>query len=173
MYDATHHGTKNGPAEKLDRPESIAETSCDRLALGELRRATGLLEAALLALDDAGVAGEETSALEVGTVVASLEKSAGDTQTQGAGLTGDAATIAQGDDVEGTEGVGHLERGEGILNELMTAEVLLGVTLVDGHLTGAGDDTDTSNGILATAGAVVNNGVLSHLLASSSILTGF
>ena len=78
------------------------------LALGELGSATGLLEAVLLALDDAGVAGEETSALEVGAVVASLEKGAGNAQTQGTGLTGDAATIAQGDDVEGAEGVGHL-----------------------------------------------------------------
>ena len=79
------------------------------LALGELGSATGLLEAVLLALDDAGVAGEETSALEVGAVVASLEKGAGNAQTQGTGLTGDTATIAQGDDVKGTEGVGHLE----------------------------------------------------------------
>ena len=120
-------------------------------------------ETVLLALDHASIAGEVTSALEVGTVIASVQKGASDAETKGAGLTGDAAAIAKGDDVEGTEGVGNLEGGQGAIEKLLTTEVLESVTLVDGHLAGAGDDTDTSNGVLATAGAVVNNGVLSHL----------
>ena len=60
-------------------------------------------------------------------------------------------------------GVGHLEGSKGVLNELMTAEILLGVTLVDGHLAGAGDETDAGDGVLTTAGTLVDNGVLSHL----------
>ena len=82
---------------------------------------------------------------------------------QSAGLTGDAAAIAQSDNVELTGGVGHLEGSKGVLNELMTAEILLGVTLVDGHLAGAGDETDAGDGVLTTAGTLVDNGVLSHL----------
>ena len=71
-----------------------------KLALGELRSAAGLLKTELLALDDASIARKETSALEVGTVVASVQQSTSDAEAQGASLTGDAATIAQGDDVE-------------------------------------------------------------------------
>ena len=133
------------------------------LALGELGSAAGLLEAVLLALDHASIARKETGLLEVSTVVASVQKSAGDAQAQSAGLTGDAAAIAQSDNVELTGGVGHLEGSKGVLNELMTAEILLGVTLVDGHLAGAGDETDAGDGVLTTAGTLVDNGVLSHL----------
>ena len=133
------------------------------LALGELGSAAGLLEAVLLALDHASIARKETGLLEVSTVVASVQKSASDAQTQSAGLTGDAAAIAQSDNVELTGGVGHLEGSKGVLNELMTAEILLGVTLVDGHLAGAGDETDAGDGVLTTAGTLVDNGVLSHL----------
>ena len=133
------------------------------LALGELGSAAGLLEAVLLALDHASIARKETGLLEVSTVVASVQKSASDAQAQSAGLTGDAAAIAQSDNVELTGGVGHLEGSKGVLNELMTAEILLGVTLVDGHLAGAGDETDAGDGVLTTAGTLVDNGVLSHL----------
>ena len=133
------------------------------LALGELGSAAGLLEAVLLALDHASIARKETGLLEVSTVVASVQKSASDAQAQSAGLTRDAAAIAQSDNVELTGGVGHLEGSKGVLNELMTAEILLGVTLVDGHLAGAGDETDAGDGVLTTAGTLVDNGVLSHL----------
>ena len=133
------------------------------LALGELGSAAGLLEAVLLALDHASIARKETGLLEVSTVVASVQKSASDAQAQSAGLTGDAAAIAQSDNVELTGGIGHLEGSKGVLNELMTAEILLGVTLVDGHLAGAGDETDAGDGVLTTAGTLVDNGVLSHL----------
>ena len=133
------------------------------LALGELGSAAGLLEAVLLALDHASIARKETGLLEVSTVIASVQKSASDAQAQSAGLTGDAAAIAQSDNVELTGGVGHLEGSKGVLNELMTAEILLGITLVDGHLAGAGDETDAGDGVLTTAGTLVDNGVLSHL----------
>ena len=86
-----------------------APASPKSLALGELRALAGLLQARLLALDGTGVAREETSLLEIGAVVASLEEGAGDAQAQGAGLTRDAATIAQGDDVEVVNGVRHLD----------------------------------------------------------------
>ena len=134
-----------------------------RLTLGELERTTGLGLAVLLALDHASIARKEAGLLEVSTVVASVQKSASDTQAQSAGLTGDAAAIAQSDNVELTGSVGHLEGSKGVLNELMTAEILLGVTLVDGHLAGAGDETDAGDGVLTTAGTLVDNGVLSHL----------
>src|SRR6056297_3185372 len=58
-------------------------------ALGELRRATGLLEAVLLALHLAGVAGQETSALERTPVVRVVpDERAGERQEQGTGLAG-------------------------------------------------------------------------------------
>ena len=95
-----------------------------RLALAELGSAAGLLEAVLLALDHASIARKETGLLEVSTVVASVQKSASDAQAQSAGLTGDAAAIAQSDNVELTGGVGHLEGSKGVLNELMTACLL-------------------------------------------------
>ncbi len=124
------------------------------LALGELRALAGLLQAVLLALDGTGVAGEEASLLEVGAVVASLEEGAGDAEAQGAGLTGDAAAVAQGDDVEVLNGVGNLEGRAGVVNELLAAEVVQRVAAVDGDLAGAGDETDSGDSLLAAAGAI-------------------
>ena len=43
------------------------------------------------------------------------------------------------------------------------AEVILCIGLVDGDLAGAGDETDAGDGVLTTAGTLVDNGVLSHL----------
>ncbi len=117
--------------------------------------AASLLEAVLLALDHASIARKETGLLEVSTVVASVQERTSDAQAQSAGLTGDAAAIAQSDNVELT-GRRHREGSKGVLNELMTAEVLLGVTLVDGHLAGAGDETDAGDGVLTTAGTLVD-----------------
>jgi hypothetical protein len=64
-----------------------------RLALRELRRLAGLLETGLLALDDAGVTGEEAGLLEGGTVVLAVDlvQRTGDRETQGARLTRGAA----------------------------------------------------------------------------------
>ena len=93
------------------------------LALGELRALAGLLQTVLLALDGAGVTGEEAGALELGTVVASIKEGASNAKAQGAGLAVDAATVALGDDVKVTSGVGHVKGSEGVVNELLTAKV--------------------------------------------------
>ena len=161
--DAIQRHEKTEPAEHAADSvfESKYQAKC--LALGELRSATCLLQAVLLALDHASIAGQETGLLEVGTVIASVQKSASNAQTKGAGLAGDAAAIKKGDDIEGTEGIGNLEGSESVLDQLLAAKVLLGIALVNGDLTGTGNETDAGNGVLTTAGALINNGVLSHL----------
>src|SRR5690606_15071101 len=64
-----------------------------RSALGVLRRLAGLLEAGLLALDDARVATEEPGLLEGRAVVllVDLVQRAGHAEAHGPGLTGRAA----------------------------------------------------------------------------------
>ena len=133
------------------------------LALGELRALAGLLEAVLLTLDGAGVTGEVAGLLEVFTVLAGVEKGAGDAEAQRAGLAGDAAAIAVGEDVKALGGLGQAQRGDGVVDELLTAEVVDGLAAVHDDLAGAGDKTNAGDGLLAAAGAGVDNGVLSHI----------
>src|SRR6478672_4715641 len=74
----------------------------DGSALAELRSLTGLLQTGLLALDHAGVAGQQTSPLQrrpVGLDVDRVERT-GDTEAQRARLAGDATAVDAGDDVE-------------------------------------------------------------------------
>ena len=130
LSTATHK--KSGPAASADPDKGQSDEK--NLALRELRALAGLLEAVLLALDGTGVTGEEASLLELLAVLASLEKSAGDTKTKGAGLAVDAAAIAASEDVEGLGGLSQTEGRSGVVNKLLTAKVLCSVAAVDDDL---------------------------------------
>ncbi len=72
-------------------------------ALAELRRAAGGLEAVLLALLHARVAGEEAGGLQRGAEFrVHLQQGAGDAVAQGAGLAGHAAAVDAGLHIEVT-----------------------------------------------------------------------
>src|SRR5689334_13277387 len=89
-----------------------------RSALAELRGLAGLLETSLLALHDAGVAGEQAGLLErraVGLDVDGVERT-GHTEAQGAGLTGDATAVDAGDHVEAAL---ELQLGERLVGDLL------------------------------------------------------
>jgi hypothetical protein len=88
-----------GLTSLVDRgPSSLVRVA---LALGELGGAAGFVQADLLALDFAGVAGHETGfaqrALERFVV---FDQGAGDTEADRAGLAGDAAAFDGDEDVE-------------------------------------------------------------------------
>src|ERR687896_1615758 len=123
-------------------------------ALAVLRSLAGLLEAVLLPLLDARVAGEEPGALQRRTVVdVDGLQGARDAETQSTRLAGDAAAAHAGDDVELALGAQHHERLVHDLLVHLVGEVLLERTAVDLPLAGARDDADARDGLLAAAGA--------------------
>src|SRR5579859_1502036 len=85
---------------KTSSPMRCGGAGCD-LALAVLRRLAGLLETGLLALDGTRVTRQEAGLLQrrAVRVDVGLVQGAGDTETQGVGLAGDAATVDTGDDV--------------------------------------------------------------------------
>src|SRR6478735_3285752 len=86
-------------------------------ALRVLRSLAGLLQAVLLALDGAGVTGEEAGALESRAILGGdLDQGAGDGQTQCACLAGRAATVQERGDVEG---LGPLDGDQRSLDQLL------------------------------------------------------
>src|SRR6478736_8397406 len=111
-------------------------------ALAELRRLARLLETGLLALDDAGVTREQPGLLERRAVGLDVDgvQAAGHAEAQGAGLTGDAATVDAGDDVEAAL---ELEVRERLVHDLLVqlvGEVGVQRPAVDRPLAGARDD---------------------------------
>ena len=129
-------------------------------ALRELRSLAGLLEACLLTLGGAGIAGQEASLLEGRTVSVAVDlvEGARHAEAQGTGLAGDAAAIDAGDDVEAAVNV---EQDEGGLHQLLVqlvGEVVLEGATVDGPLAGAGDEANAGNGLLAAAQARAGRG---------------
>src|SRR4051794_3926182 len=81
-------------------PNSLRANARRGLALGELRPLAGLLQAGLLALLGARVAGEEAAPLELAAQVGvGDDQGARDAVAQRAGLRGDAAAVHPGDDV--------------------------------------------------------------------------
>src|SRR5688572_21036159 len=125
-----------------------------RSALAELRRLAGLLQTGLLALDDAGVAREQPGLLQRRTVRLEVDgvQAPGHAETQRAGLTGDPTAVDAGDHVEPVDQVGGDERLADHLLVQLVREVLVQRATVDGPLAGAGNDANTSDGLLATAG---------------------
>src|SRR3989344_9609393 len=136
----------------------------ERSALAELLPATSAVQADLLALDFAGVAGDETSAAQFGLQGSvEIDQGAGHTVTDGTGLTGFATTVDVDLDVERFSVVG---QHQGLLDHHdggLTAEVLLNGLAVDDDMAGALLDEDAGGGRLATAGAVVP--VTNHVAA--------
>src|SRR3954470_18765095 len=134
------------PSVPKRRPKSCGS------ALGVLRSLAGLLEPVLLALLDPGVTGEEAGLLESRTVLAlDLDEGAGDGQAQRAGLTRDAATLEEADDVVL---LALLQGHERLTDELLVhlvGEVLLQGAAVELELAGAGEQTYPDDGLLAAA----------------------
>src|SRR5699024_3271623 len=129
-------------------------------ALGVLRRLAGLLEAGLLALDDAVVTTEEAGLLEGRSVVllVDLVQRAGHTEAHGPGLTGCTAAGEADDDVEAALEVESRERIVDLLLVQLVREVVLERAAVDRPLAGSGDQADAGDGALAAAGAVARGG---------------
>ena len=126
------------------------------LTLAELRRTTGGFEAVLLALLHARIAREETGLLEDGAIVGAREQErAGDAVTQSAGLTGHAAALDSGIDVNFSHGVGG---DQGLTNDELQGletEVIVDIAAVDGDAAGAAlEQMNARDGGLATARAV-------------------
>src|SRR3954468_23884810 len=87
-------------------------------ALRELRRLAGLLETGLLALDDAGVAGQQPGLLQrraVGLDGDGVQRT-GHAQAQRARLAGDAAAVDAGGDGEAAL---ELQLGERLVDDLL------------------------------------------------------
>src|SRR5919107_3372537 len=123
-------------------------------ALAVLRRLAGLLQPGLLALDDAGVTGEQAGLLQrrpVGVDVDRVQR-AGDPEAQRTGLAGDPAAVDPGDDVEAAHEVGGHERLVDDLLVQLVGEVRLQRAAVDRPLPGARDEPDPRHGLLAAAG---------------------
>src|SRR5690606_13237037 len=114
----------------------------------------------LLALDDARVATEEAGLLEGRAVVllVDLVQRAGDAEAHGPGLAGRAAAVEAHDHVEAALELEDRERVVDLLLVQLVREVVLERAAVDGPLAGAGDQADTGDRTLATAGAVAGRG---------------
>src|SRR3972149_10587320 len=126
-----------------------------RLALGELEALSGLGLAVFLALDGAGVAGQEPALLEHGAELGLVAgERLGDAMTDGAGPAGKPAAAHGADDVElalalgGDERLhqGHLSDGPGKIGDVIFA--------VDGDLAGTPLHPDAGDRVLALAGGV-------------------
>src|SRR5437868_9335734 len=138
------------------RTPSVPKRRPNFLALAVLRSLAGLLQSVLLALGGARVTGEEAGLLERRAVRLDIESGqpTGQAHAQGAGLTGDAATVDARDHVERLFGAEH---HEGLVDDLLVnlvREVVLERTTIDRPLAGARHDADAGDRFLAAAGAV-------------------
>src|SRR5690606_22585012 len=130
------------------------KTGCaGELALGVLRRLASLLEAVLLALGLARVAGQQTRLLQRRAPLGVLALQApGDAAAQGAGLPGHAAAGDACDDVEAALGLGGPERLPHVCLERLDREVVLQRAAVELEAPRARDDADPCHRALAPAG---------------------
>src|SRR4029453_7342054 len=123
-------------------------------ALGVLGRLAGLLEPVLLALDLAGVAGEEATLLQLGPqLLVEVDQGPGDGVAQGAGLAGDPAAVAVGEHVVALEGVGDPRRLGDEPAVGRVGEVVLEGAAVELERARALDQPYPDHGLLAAAGA--------------------
>ena len=118
--------------------------------------AAGLVQTGLLALHDAGVAGEHAGLLQGRTVRLTVDcvQRAGHAETDGAGLAGGAAAVDEDDSVELALKLEEDDRGVDLTLQQLGGEVLLQGAAVDGPLAGARNQTHAGHGLLATTGAV-------------------
>ena len=89
QYAFPHAGHEKNPPQTL----FAGDSNLKKLSLGELRRATGGLEAVFLTFLHSRVTGQQARFLQNGTEVLGvvLQQRARNTVADGAGLTGDAA----------------------------------------------------------------------------------
>src|SRR5690606_25951424 len=126
------------------------------LALRELGCTTRLVQADLLALDFAGVAGHEAGLAQLRLQrVVILDQRTGDAPTDRTGLAGGAAAGNGDVDVELVGRLGQLERLAHDHARGLAAEELVDRALVDGDLAIALAQVDAGGGGLAAAGAVI------------------
>src|SRR5207342_3871003 len=101
-----------------------------------------------------GVTREQPGLLERRAVGLGVDRiqAPGHAEAQRAGLTGDAAAVDAGDDVEATLELRGRERLVDDLLVQLVREVARELAAVDGPLAGAGDDAHPGHRLLATAG---------------------
>src|SRR5690606_32589628 len=135
-----------------------------RLALGELEAAASLGLAVLLALDGAGVAGQEAALLEhAAQLRLEIGQRLGDAVTHRAGL---ARETTAGDRAHHVVLVLAGSRDEGLLDQHTQhgpRKIVLELAGIDDDLAGAGLDPDARDGVLALAGGI-GAALLVHLL---------
>src|SRR5690348_159605 len=149
------------------RSDRMHRPSKRMLALRELGGATGLVQADLLALDLAGVAGHETGLAQrrlQAFVV--LDQRAGDAQADRAGLAGDAATGDRHLDVELAGALGQFQRLAHDHAGGLATEELLERLAVDFDGAAALAQEHAGGGGLAAASAVILLGRHAHFLRS-------
>src|SRR5215213_1799137 len=140
------------------------------LTLAELRGLAGLVEAGLLALDLAGVAGEEALPLERHAQLGvDLDERARDTVPDGSGLAARAAAVDADAEVVLAVEAGGLQRGHRERPVQQTREVLLDRAAVDPRLPVAGAEDDARDRCLALACAEVLGGRGHQALVSSGL----
>src|SRR5450830_1879945 len=156
LPDFSHGRAPDGTTQRRPRwsePPRPSLSAIARSALGILRSLAGLLEAGLLALDNASVPSQEPGLLErcaVGLGVDPVERP-GDAEAQCSGLTRRAATGDARDDVETTLDVHELERAVDELLVHLVRKVVLERAPVDLPRPGAWDQPNPRHCLLAAA----------------------
>src|SRR5690606_38063382 len=148
----------DGAMEPIVTPPRSGGASA-AFTLGELGRAAGLVQADLLALHLARVAGHEPGAAQLGLVrLVVVRQRAGDAQADRTGLAGGAAAGGGDRDVEALGAVGQRPRLAHAHARGLAAAELVQRTAVDGDVAAALAQEHAGGGGLATAGAVVLRG---------------
>src|SRR5690606_5681208 len=146
-------------AMKLDCSAGGGLRRTHRLTLGELRGAAGLVQADLLALDLAGIAGHQPGLAQLGLQgLVVLDQRTGDAQANRAGLAGGATALDRDLDVELVGRLGQLQRLAHDHARGLAAEEVLDRAIVDGDVAAALAQENARGGRLATAGAVILSG---------------
>src|SRR3569832_107673 len=126
------------------------------LALGELLAATRLVEADLLALDFAGIAGHQTGGLQRGLHLGiQVDQRASNAVAHCTGLARFAAARHVDHDVKAVQVVGQLQRLAHDHATGFTREILVHRLVVDDNLAAAGLDEHTGNRRFSTSRTVV------------------
>src|SRR5690349_1478687 len=135
-------------------------------ALTELRRLAGLVQAGLLALHDAGVAGEEAFALQHGPQVrVRLDERAGDSVADSAGLAARPAAVHAHAQVVRALDAGDAQRRHHLRTVGHPREVVLEVPAVEPGRPVAGAQDHARDRGLALAGAAIG-GEVAHASGS-------
>ena len=163
---------KKRPADWRAFPE-IWKRRVTGSALRELEAATSLAAAILFALDDAGIAGQETVVLQ-GRAQGGLEQRQrlGNTVAHRTSLTGEAAALDRADDIVLVHAFGNLEGLGQDQAPGRTREVFFHALAVDDHAAGAGLDPDTGHGVLAFAGGIGAAILVDHGIGKLDRLSG-